>query len=490
MKTHRPMRPRTLPILLSSVVLSSLANGQAPVLLKDIAPAGSSNPVSLTCYNGVHYFMATDEHGRELWRSDGTEAGTYLLKDIVPGSESSSLSTPMAMGDHLYFVRSAGFDRFIWRTDGTVEGTEEVLRLDDLESTGLTSWDYFEALGDRIFFNGYTPELGREVWSTDGTAEGTELFMDLRPGSLGSDPYGFKTYMNKLYFTALLDASGEKHWVTDGTVAGTHFLTDVPSSGGFDPPNFFGVGERIYFKFTTPTVGGELWATDGTMEGTGLVRDLWPGPNSSSPQGFAALNGQFHFFAYTSSTPNHKQIFTSDGTMAGTAAWPDLGIDRPDHGLVAHNGHLYFTAYTGTSRALWRSNGTPEGTNAIQPPAEDEGLNSFSSGTSMCSCNGTFYFAASYNAATGREFYLLDPPSSTAITRMMAPENPPYPNPVTSALMVQVERHGHARLFDDLGREVRTWWLTKGLNTVDLDGLSEGIYSFMTDTGTYRIIKR
>src|SRR3954469_14879762 len=49
----------------------------------------SSQPFAVV--GGVGYFRATDpEHGMELWRSDGTEAGTWMVIDLAPGSTSSS----------------------------------------------------------------------------------------------------------------------------------------------------------------------------------------------------------------------------------------------------------------------------------------------------------------------------------------------------------------------------------------------------------------
>ena len=62
-----------------------------PHLLRDInlQPAGS-NPASLVNINGIVYFSATDvAHGNELWRSDGTASGTYIVKDIFPGGKGS-----------------------------------------------------------------------------------------------------------------------------------------------------------------------------------------------------------------------------------------------------------------------------------------------------------------------------------------------------------------------------------------------------------------
>jgi ELWxxDGT repeat protein len=56
------------------------------VLVKDIFPgSSSSNPQSPTPMSGVLYFHADDGvHGDELWRSDGTAGGTYLLRDLDP----------------------------------------------------------------------------------------------------------------------------------------------------------------------------------------------------------------------------------------------------------------------------------------------------------------------------------------------------------------------------------------------------------------------
>ena len=52
--------------------------------------AASSYPGNLTNVNGTLFFAANDgTHGYELWKSDGTAAGTVLVKDINPGSGDS-----------------------------------------------------------------------------------------------------------------------------------------------------------------------------------------------------------------------------------------------------------------------------------------------------------------------------------------------------------------------------------------------------------------
>src|SRR5438270_10278726 len=77
----------------------------AVTMLKDIVSGASgSNPTNFTDVGGVAYFAATDAaHGTELWRSDGTNAGTSVI-DIVAGSGSSMSAELIAVGDTLYFV--------------------------------------------------------------------------------------------------------------------------------------------------------------------------------------------------------------------------------------------------------------------------------------------------------------------------------------------------------------------------------------------------
>src|SRR5687768_529708 len=73
--------------------------------------------------DGVACFQASDPfHGRELWRSDGTEAGTWMVTDLQPGPASSSPDNIIVWGDQLWFGAWVGTNVALLRSDGTSNG--------------------------------------------------------------------------------------------------------------------------------------------------------------------------------------------------------------------------------------------------------------------------------------------------------------------------------------------------------------------------------
>ena len=86
----RVRRPSWRVTLRAEALEDRLLPSLAPTMLLDINPKGSSNPSSFTQVNNLVFFAADDgSHGAELWASNGSAAGTYLVKDINPGATRS-----------------------------------------------------------------------------------------------------------------------------------------------------------------------------------------------------------------------------------------------------------------------------------------------------------------------------------------------------------------------------------------------------------------
>ncbi|HYD21032.1 MAG TPA: T9SS type A sorting domain-containing protein, partial [Flavipsychrobacter sp.] len=83
--------------------------------------------VCLTVYNNKLYFRNEQNgSGIELWQSDGTVAGTSMLKDIYPGSFSTRPNSFCVLNNRLYFRADDSFRLNLHYTDGTTAGTVQI----------------------------------------------------------------------------------------------------------------------------------------------------------------------------------------------------------------------------------------------------------------------------------------------------------------------------------------------------------------------------
>jgi len=158
-----------------------------------------------------------EEGGSELWRSDGTAAGTYRLKEIRPGPGGSEPQNLVAVGSELFFVADDGVHgREVWKTDGTESGT---VMVSDIEPGRFSSvpTNLREVDGVVLFSAGLDAE-GLELWRTDGTVAGTYLVQDLLPGPQYSTPGGFVTVGSRVFFTAVDDLAGREPWVARAAI--------------------------------------------------------------------------------------------------------------------------------------------------------------------------------------------------------------------------------------------------------------------------------
>ena len=405
-----------------------ISTAQAPQVLKDINPyltlsSQTTAGYNYKGYNGFVYYSADDgTNGFELWRTDGTEVNTELVKDIVTGAGSSSPQAFFEMGGILYFSAiSSGIGRELWKTDGTAAGT--VLVKDINPGSASSSPSSFTEVNGVLYFTAVTSANGLELWKSDGSEAGTVLIKDILSGSTSSFPLNLTKAGTLLYFTADDGVNGTEIWVSDGSSTGTFMLKDIiPGFSTSSPSNLTPVGNYIYFNASDDnTIGNpELWRTDGTTAGTVLIKDIEPGIEGSDPQNLINLNGTLFFTATTIS--NGTELWKTDGTEAGTVLVKDinvLGSGGAPFGLTVMGNTLYFYAFTDANGSeLWKSDGTNAGTVLVKDIQAGPGS---SVSSDLMNVNGTLFFTAN-TTTEGNELWKSD--GTTAGTLLVQDINP------------------------------------------------------------------
>jgi len=376
-------------------------------LVADINPGiESSAPNNLIVLDGSLYFAADgDSNGDELWKSDGTETGTVLVKDIDSRTGNFAGSNPRnfaVMGDSLYFVAySPNHGREVWKSDGTEAGT--ILLKDINPGTGFSNPADLIAINGTLFFKA-RGSGGEEVWKSDGTTSGTVLLKDISPGGGSSSPRYLTALGSKLVFTAWND-SGQEIWVSDGTSDGTTILKDInPGSSSSNPQRLTAALGHVFFSAFDQINRYQLWSTDGTASGTAIVANL-PGTVSTQIASLSAdVPGSVLFIRGVFQQPH--ELLRTDGTEAGTVMIRSTG--SPDFAggggyfLQGVNGNAVFTASDGNSGfELWKSDGTTEGTVPFAETNPTRGINNFLRTDEM------IYFAAN-DGVNGEELWKSD----------------------------------------------------------------------------------
>ena len=348
--------------------------GTYMVKLISIAPASNNTITTLFNFNGKVVFNAYDPiNGKELWISDGTTTGTTLLKDIRAGAIGSNPDSFFICNGTLYFAANDGINgNEIWKSDGTPSGTVIFKNIDGTSNSSISS--AFIVLNNNFYFYCYSNANGYELWKSNGTDSGTQLFIDIIPGNESSNYnlYG-KATANYFIFKVQSPTIGTELWKCDGTITGTVLLKDIYTgfnSGVSDTSQFTVLNNNIYFDATTVTNGRELWVTNGTTAGTQLIKDIHPGNISSNITKLTTANN-YVIFSAKSGTHTYNTPWISNGTNAGTFELKDTNLTVNSAGnleFLEFNNKVYFGAgYNSLNgNELWATDGTTINTNLFK----------------------------------------------------------------------------------------------------------------------------
>jgi ELWxxDGT repeat protein len=375
-------------------------------MVKDIYTGVNGSAIEdLTVFGDSVYFSAKDgANGTEIWYTDGTQAGTQLLKNIYPGSGSSYVNNFVVFQNKLFFLAndSSVLEKKLWYTDGTPQGTVKYKN----QST-ITAKDYLTEYKGRLYFSGsYGSE--QELLYTDGIND--IQYIDIYPfGSSG--PQNLISAGNKLFFTAST-VSGRELFVSDGTKTGTMMTLNLfnsddalfnsmvvvdsvlyftayeyPSytrielysasgkSGASPNPEYMLSGSptgapayltsfkgRLFFSVNDKVHGNEVWVGDSAK--ATLFTDLSPGTKSSGIASIAVLRDTVIFNA---STPEFgDELWKSRGDAQSTRRVLDYTFNKENsnpRNLYRYGLNLFFTTNTLSGPGEYMmTDGTSKGT--------------------------------------------------------------------------------------------------------------------------------
>jgi len=219
-----------------------------------------SNPTDFVrCGSGACFVADDGRTGRQLWFSNGERRGTYRVVDEGQAPYDSAPHDLVVFQGALYFIAAHDGGEALFRSDATSAGT---VLVDDLTLGGGPSFAHALTAADgSLFFVAWNETTGSELWVSRGDPGTTHLVVDLRPGLLGSAPENLTAVGGVLVFAADDGVSGLEPWRSDGTAAGTFQLGDIAAGPASSSPGPFSVvGQQVLFGGDDGVHGRELWA--------------------------------------------------------------------------------------------------------------------------------------------------------------------------------------------------------------------------------------
>ena len=473
-------------------------DGQSVEPVLPATKTDGSRPSELIAVDDRLIFTAfTPDRGTELWATDGYAEGTQLLLEDVEGQGPSAFRSFFRFQDEVYFVSTqnatkhllwkvdtidgsavvlqsyvgaqvprdfvATDSRFffitggdletpatLWVSDGTVDGAVAVELPGEVRRTAVSSIKRMMPFGDTLYlaigniFVGDQIRIGIELVKIAPGSTEAVVVKDINPGRGDSllDPYTMTPVGDELFFFASQDGANIEFWKTDGTEEGTVLLrgnanltgnlSDIPAcdvTRGCGQNWMIDAGGFAYFTVFNGDLGNrpedwgyQLWRSDGTVEGTTIVSRLYSAPSfdggihplrkiieTERPHQPQMLDGVLYFIQ---KSENGRAIWRSDGTAEGTfpvSEFSNRFLSPAIDWLTVAGDKLFFVVDDGeTGRELWTSDGTEAGTRIVHDLRPGTvGSNPLG----LVEMNGYLYFSAD-DGTSGEELWRI--PLSTA----------------------------------------------------------------------------
>lgn len=378
-----------------------------------------SSPANFTEVNGITFFSVNTIDGYNLWKTDGTEAGTVVVSTQAIDIHETFYGVPnfyVFNNELYYYVQKPKIgDSYqlpeLWRTDGTnntlvaneipvipiyylnnaiyyqsyqslykIEGGISVKVKDFGTSNFYTKEPPIILDNQLIFYTTHSvvneiPTL--QVWRSDGTTSGTTIIKDIDK-LFNFDPSGYEDKKlslkigNQVYFIIKRDIGSNnvsvELWKTDGV--STMFIKEIANYDYFFDDSVYRIASKLanfngklLFNFYN-----EIWISDGTLTGTNKVKTISSLNYDVASGKWGILNDKFYFAGFSGTNTdgsNDFELWQSDGTTTGTLLLKNISpanSSNPNYFKTINN-KLYFKAQ---NEEIWQSDGTMNGTVFIQ----------------------------------------------------------------------------------------------------------------------------
>ncbi|WP_196893247.1 T9SS type A sorting domain-containing protein [Aureivirga marina] len=388
------MKIVNLILLLSFFIFSIKSHSQElDATFIELNKGGGIYPKNIIKTNSGFYFTGLNSSNinhiedtyRELWFSDGTKEGTYLVKDIISGNEGANPKELTLLNNTLFFVgKSENTDFSLYKTDGTADGTTII--------TDSFSNEFTDENKDLIVYNNQIYfSHNNEIWTTDGSFSNAHKVLE-------QESFYKFIFNDELYFFGKSSiVSGFGLWKTNGTMEGTVSVYYWDSNVNKDDFNIIINENDFYFLSLNPNSGDVLWKSDGTTQGTMLVKNITENETSLSHLNGTNLNGEILFLSPASNVSEIGfDLWKTNGTEEGTIllkSFPQSDFTNRNIALKTFNNEVYFYANDGIyGNEIWKSDGTMEGTVLVKDHFSDENQDIFISDFYVDELNNQLFF--------------------------------------------------------------------------------------------------
>ncbi len=316
----------------------------------------SGNPKDLL-YFTVYDFVA----GKELWRTDGTRAGTYPL---VWTTEISNLA--QHKGEVYFYAKTNTGIQGLWRIneDGIRAKAEYISTSYATSGLELARYPKLISDGERLwFFLRKDDEVGF-LASVDSAEHEVRVDKDFRAGQYPQLYWGTR-YKNAFYFAARDAVNGNELWKVDYSNDSISMLKNLNYvEAGCSARELTALNDQLIFSANDGIHGQELWRSTST--GAEMLLDIAPGPMSGFPNDLTYVNQRILFTA--SDSVNGRELWVTEGTKQSTKMLMEFtpGAESSEfRHMVSQGRQAFFTVVRGNALELWVSNGTRQGTKRV-----------------------------------------------------------------------------------------------------------------------------